>query len=181
MGKGQVRAPANHQIAVVRQQAMATEGADLLDQCVGVDDHALAQHASNAWPQNARRNQVRDVLFPVHDDGVAGVGAATPTRHHMGVFREQVDDLALAFIAPLSANNYYDWHLVLRLLARAEKPDAPTGMCFLVHVLMESKRNGTHGRTALVDASGVVVAVAVPAQVELGQAKHDFVAVGPSG
>ena len=119
-----------------------------------------------------------DILFSVDDDGVTGIGPTAPARHDVGVFGEQVNDLALAFIAPLSADDNYNWHFVLlRARLRTRKENASASICFLVHVIVESKRNGTNRRSALVDASSVAVPVPVPTQVELGQMKHDFVAV----
>ena len=122
-----------------------------------------------------------DVFFPIDDDGVAGVSATAPARHDLGVFGEQVNDLTLAFIAPLSANDYYYWHLVLRPRRRAEKEAARAGMCFLVHVIMESKRNGTNRCASLVNTSGVGVPVTVPTQIQLGQPEHNLIAIGALG
>ena len=39
------------------------------------------------------------------DDGVAGVVSAVVARHDLDLLGEQVDDLALAFVAPLAARH----------------------------------------------------------------------------
>jgi hypothetical protein len=44
----------------------------------------------------------------------------------------------------LSADDNYYWNLVLRWRWRTGKKDAPASHCFLVHVMMDSKRNGTN-------------------------------------
>src|ERR1035437_5122647 len=177
VGEGQMGASGDDEIAVAGEQPLTAEGLDLLDECLGIDDHRLAENASNPGTQDTRGDQMGDVFLPIDHDGVAGVGAAPPSGHDLGVFGEQVYDLALAFIAPLSADNNYDWHCVLRRRRHALVPGARAGTWFLVHVIMESKRNGTHGSPTLVDASRVAVPVAMPAQVELGQAEHDFAAL----
>jgi hypothetical protein len=58
---------------------------------------------------------VRDVLLSFDHDGVAGVGTASPARHHVRVLRQKVDDLPLPFIAPLGSDNNYDGHVSLRV------------------------------------------------------------------
>ena len=61
--------------------------------------------------QHARRHQVRDELLAVDHQRVAGVGAAAVAHDDVGALGEQVDDLALAFIAPLGADDDDDGHL----------------------------------------------------------------------
>ena len=47
----------------------------------------------------------RTKLSLAHADGVAGVVAAVVAGHDLDLLREQVDDLALAFVAPLGADD----------------------------------------------------------------------------
>lgn len=72
---------------------------------VQVDDHARAQHTDNVRVQDAGGQQVQDELALRGDDGVPGVVATLIAGHHIGVFRQQVDDAALAFIAPIDTSN----------------------------------------------------------------------------
>ena len=44
------------------------------------------------------------------DDRVSGVGAALVAAHDVRVLGEQVDDLALPFVAPLCADDYGGGH-----------------------------------------------------------------------
>jgi len=67
--------------------------------------HAIADQAQRVVAQDAGRNQVQDGLLAVDDQGVAGVVAALETHDGTDFLGEQIDDLALAFIAPLGAEN----------------------------------------------------------------------------
>ena len=50
---------------------------------------------------DARGNGVEDELRVASDDRVAGVGPSLIAHHHIGGGREVIDDLGLAFVAPL--------------------------------------------------------------------------------
>ena len=76
-----------------------------LNSACGIDHHAVADDARDAGMQDAGRNQVQDELLAVHVDGVPGVVAALVARDRREVRRQQVDDLALAFVAPLRAEH----------------------------------------------------------------------------
>ena len=52
------------------------------------------------------------VRLAVGDDRVPGVRPALVAAHDIGVLRQQVDDLALALVSPLSADDYGRWHVV---------------------------------------------------------------------
>ena len=45
------------------------------------------------------------------DDCVPGVGPALVTADHIRMLRKQVDDLALALVAPLCADDNGRWHV----------------------------------------------------------------------
>ena len=49
---------------------------------------------------------MKDKLFSAHHQGMAGVVAPLVTHYHPGLFRQQVDDLSLAFIPPLGAHHH---------------------------------------------------------------------------
>ena len=74
---------------------------DLGEERRRIDDDAVADHAGDAGMQNAGRQQTQDELAAVGVDGVTGVVAALIARDDREVRRQQVDDLALAFVAPL--------------------------------------------------------------------------------
>ncbi len=78
---------------------------DLLEQRLRIDDDAVADDAHHAVVQDAGRDQVQHELLAADVDGVAGVVAALVARHPLEARRHQVDDLALAFVAELGAEN----------------------------------------------------------------------------
>src|SRR5690606_4742842 len=71
----------------------------------GVQDHAIADQAQRIRAQDAGRDQVQHGLLAVDHQGVAGVVAALEAHDRADVLRQQVDDLALALIAPLGTQH----------------------------------------------------------------------------
>ena len=69
-----------------------------------IDYHAVADHADLARMQDARRDQVQDILLVANLNRVTRVVAALIAHHHVGLFGQHVDDLALALVAPLRAH-----------------------------------------------------------------------------
>ena len=87
------------------QMALGFERVDFLDQDLRIDDHAVADDAELVRVQRAGRDQVEDGLLAVDDQRVAGVVAALEADDDIGVVGEQIDDLALALVAPLGADD----------------------------------------------------------------------------
>ena len=54
--------------------------------------------------QDARRDQMEDVLLRPGNDGVPCVIASLAADDDVGLFGEKIDDFAFAFIAPLGAD-----------------------------------------------------------------------------
>ena len=80
---------------------------DLLDlglQRPRIEHHAIADHRRRA-AHDARRQQRELVGLVADDERVAGVVAALEAHDHVGAARQPVDDLALAFVAPLGADD----------------------------------------------------------------------------
>src|SRR5262245_28401898 len=71
-----------------------------------VDDHAVSDHAYLIRMQYSRGYQMQHVLLTVDDHRVTGVVSSLIAGYHIEVCRQQIDDLALAFITPLST--YHD-------------------------------------------------------------------------
>ena len=88
----------------------APQPVDLVGQHARVDDDAVADHAELAGVEDARRDQVELERLAVADDRVAGVVAALEAHDDVGPLGEQVDDLALALVAPLGADDHDAWH-----------------------------------------------------------------------
>ena len=83
------------------------EAVNLLDQRRKMDHDPIADNAGHAGMQNARRDQVQNRLLTIDNQGVAGVVAALKAHHSLCLLSQQVHDLALAFVTPLSADDHY--------------------------------------------------------------------------
>ncbi len=86
------------------------EPADLLEQRARIEHHAVADHRQLAGPHHAGRQQRELVGGAVDDQRVAGIVAALEAHHDVGLLGEPVDDLALAFVAPLGADHDHIRH-----------------------------------------------------------------------
>ena len=82
---------------------------ELADQDLGVDDAAAADDRDLAGDDPARRGADLERLV-ADDDRVPGVRPALVTADHISTLRKQVDDLALAFVSPLCADDNGRWH-----------------------------------------------------------------------
>jgi hypothetical protein len=102
----------------------ALEALDLVGEHTGVDHDPVADHAELAGMEDPRRDQVEGELLAVADDRVAGVVAALETHDHPRALREQVDDLALALIAPLGSDDCDSRHerVILRSSGGRDQP-----------------------------------------------------------
>jgi hypothetical protein len=69
------------------------------------DHDTVADVAGDAFAHDARRDQLQRGFLALDHQGVTSVMAALETHHASGVVGEPVDDLALAFIAPLGADD----------------------------------------------------------------------------
>ena len=102
--------PRHDQMRVARdvdlggRAAALLELVELADQHLGIDDAAVADHARLAAHDAARQRADLERLV-ADDDRVAGVRAALVAAHDVRVLREQVDDLPLAFVAPLRTDD----------------------------------------------------------------------------
>ena len=85
--------------------AGALELADLLQQRRRREHDAVADVDGDAGPQDAGRNEAQHGLPAADDERVAGVVPALEAHDAVGVLGQPVDDLALAFIAPLGADD----------------------------------------------------------------------------
>jgi hypothetical protein len=77
---------------------------ELADQYLRVDDAPGPDRARLAGDDPAR-DLADFVGLPVDDDRVARVRAALITADEVGVLSEEIDDLALALVAPLGADD----------------------------------------------------------------------------
>src|SRR5262249_13834722 len=93
------------------------------EQRLRIDDHAVADDAGDAGEEDAGGHEPQDELRAVDVDGVPGVVAALVAGHDRELRRQQIDNLALAFVTPLRTedcqihrclfDNVGGWFLVL--------------------------------------------------------------------
>ncbi len=107
----------DHQLAVVLEVPLGLEVVDLLEEDLGVEDHAVADDAAFPLVENPRGDQVEHRLLVADHQGMAGIVAALVAHHVLGILGVDVDDLALAFIAPLGAYDNHIGHVEFRLLS----------------------------------------------------------------
>ena len=76
-----------------------------LNSAAGIEHDAVADQVHHARAEDADGQQVGGVFLAADADGVAGVGAAAVADDDVGVLGEEIDDLALALVAPLQADD----------------------------------------------------------------------------
>src|SRR5574337_2095904 len=87
-----------------------TELVHFLDEGGQINHYAVPQDADLPFPQHARRDQMQDDLLLSHHDRMAGVGPTLVSGHRIEILREEINDLALPFVAPLRTDNDYIGH-----------------------------------------------------------------------
>ena len=75
------------------------------EQRLRIDDEAVADDARDARVQNAGRDQPQHEFRAVDVHGVAGVVSALIARDDRKLWREEIDDLPFAFVAPLRSED----------------------------------------------------------------------------
>ena len=90
--------------------ALARHRVDLGQQRPRIDHHAVADHRELAAAHHARRQQAQLVLDAVNHQRVAGVMTALKAHHDIRPAGQPVDDLALALVAPLGADDRHVAH-----------------------------------------------------------------------
>ena len=83
--------------------AAGDQPVELLDQHLGVDHAAVPEQAQRARVEDAARDEPELVRLVADHERVAGVVPALVAGDHVGALGEEVDDLALALVAPLRA------------------------------------------------------------------------------
>ena len=92
---------------------LGRQGVHFLQEGLGIKHHTVADDAHLAGMQDAGRDNVQDVFFAVHNDSVPCIVSALETYYKVNLAAEQIDDFALAFIAPLSPDDGNITHLPL--------------------------------------------------------------------
>ena len=94
----------NHQHVRRDLDAHLAHALDLGLQRPRIEHHAIADDRRRA-ADDAAGKQRELVGLVADDERVAGVVAALEAHDHVGAARQPVDDLALAFVAPLGADD----------------------------------------------------------------------------
>ena len=76
----------------------------------GIDDHAVAHEVQRVGAEDAGGDGVEDVLLAVEDERVPGVGTALEASDDIVLWRQDVHDFSLPFIAPLEAEQNINFH-----------------------------------------------------------------------
>ena len=107
--------------AVIRQDELGTvadadarevdaalcEAVHLLKHDLRVEGDTVADDAVRTLEEDTRRHQAQFIVYTIDDNGMAGIAAALEAHDCLSLLSEIVDNLALAFIAPLGARYYY--------------------------------------------------------------------------
>ena len=121
IGQDEMRAVADEQVLPDLDPDFA-QALDFAHERDRVDHDAIPDDAHFSRAQNAGGNEVQDVFVAALDDGVAGVISALAADDDVGVAGQDIDDLALAFIAPLRADQYRICHRFLRVKKTRREP-----------------------------------------------------------
>jgi hypothetical protein len=79
---------------------------DLRDERMRVEYDSVADQRQFARTNYPRRQQAQFEGRAAYDQRVSGIVAALETDHDIGPLRQPVDDLSLAFVAPLGADDH---------------------------------------------------------------------------
>ena len=92
--------------------AGAADALHLVDERPRIEDDAVADDRELARTHHARRQQAQLVGDAVDDERMAGIVAALEADDDIRPLRQPVDDLALAFVAPLRSDDDHIRHFV---------------------------------------------------------------------
>ena len=101
--------------------ALPRELADLVDEMMRIEHHAVADDRQLARPHDARRQQRELVDDAVDDERMAGIVPTLEAHDDIRLARQPIDDLALALVAPLRADDHHIRHCVRSIPARARQ------------------------------------------------------------
>ena len=89
---------------------------NLIKERLEVNHHAIAQHRGGVFRKNPGGQELQLVFFTADHDGVPGVIAAVRLDYVVNFPAEDIGSLALAFVAPLGADNDDRCHLLSHFL-----------------------------------------------------------------
>ncbi len=101
---------------------------DLVGERPGIDHDAVADDRELALAHHARGEQRELIGGAVDHQRMAGIVAALKAHHDIGALRQPVDDLALALIAPLGADDHDIGQIRVPSTSLRKKPNGPAGI-----------------------------------------------------
>jgi len=117
-----MRVTADHQVAGRYVHARPTEAVHFAYQLAGIKHNSVSDHAQFVSMKDSGGDQVEDVFLPVYYQSVSGVVSALKPDYEIGLLGKQIDNLALSFIAPLSAHYNNIRHIFFFLSSRVVRP-----------------------------------------------------------
>jgi hypothetical protein len=87
--------------------AFGVELFNFLPENARIKNYAVTDEALLAFMQDAGRDEMQDILLVTHYDGMAGIITTLKANDDVYLAGKQVDNLALALVAPLST--HYDY------------------------------------------------------------------------
>lgn len=103
------------QADVVDREALGGDALHLFDQAEHVDDEAVADDVDDVRTEDSGGNQVQHIVLVADFDGVPRVVAALEADHHIHIARQNVDELAFPFVAPLGSDQNVNRHIFPRI------------------------------------------------------------------
>src|SRR5438094_321902 len=97
--------PIADESAAIHLHAVSPQCGNFLEKCYGIEYDAVPDHAAAAGTQHATGNQLQDEFLAIDDDGMAGIVSAGIASHYGEILRQDIDDLTLAFVSPLGADD----------------------------------------------------------------------------
>ena len=76
-----------------------------------LDDEAVADDVDDVRTEDSGGNQVQHIVLVADFDGVPRVVAALEADHHIHIARQNVDELAFPFVAPLGSDQNVNRHI----------------------------------------------------------------------
>jgi hypothetical protein len=126
--KDQSRIIGNAEVVAADGDAEFLDLGDLVGERPGIDHDAVADDRELALAHHAGGKQREFIGGAVDHQRMAGIVAALKAHHDIGALRQPVDDLALALIAPLGADDHDVGQIRLPSTSLRKKPNGPAGI-----------------------------------------------------
>jgi uncharacterized protein (UPF0212 family) len=121
-----------HTDPIVQVDAPLREIVVLLEEIEHIEDHSVTEQASFVSVQDAGRNLMQDELVVANVDRVTRICPALVASYDVRFLGQDIDDLTLAFVTPLAADNHQAATIYTtfghgRTFCVEEAPEGPTG------------------------------------------------------